>query len=280
LIQGYELRRDYDAAYIKAILSGANQGAYDAALDRFLTPQNLPHGLQRLLAARLGNGFSTDAVKTEYQNGGLADYLVIDQTYRNFPLFVDKTETRNFAYMKSQAATIGSPPTTCSCFPTVPYPWISVSRAKVVRDDAYTGWEHYSTHYLTGATYTPPNTYVDQTFAYLLKNPDSKRSGTESIVKDPDTAVPLRLFKVTDETTGETKTKLSTVAVAKPYGGTFPTPGNILNPLDFGDVGKEFKGAKLIGIADKAELLGYRIQTLDQAIPGTGETLVMEDFLH
>ncbi|MCB0309288.1 MAG: hypothetical protein KDD48_07935, partial [Bdellovibrionales bacterium] len=51
------------------------------------------------------------------------------------------------------------------------------------------------------------------------------------------------------------------MAMAKPFGGSYPKTGNAFNPFDPGQAGDAFEGIKMIGLAD-AEEQGTRIRSI------------------
>lgn len=271
LIDAYQFTRDAQASHIAAILTDANKKAFDRVLDTFLTPRNLPHQLRRLLESKLG-GLTPQLLKAEYQSGSLQNHLIVDDRYRDTALFIGDKEDRLFQYTRYAYLDYLDTFMVQHCAYSTWGPFgVSLSRAKVVRETNYT------TNYLAMATYFPPNTAVDKKFALYLKNPDPKGRETDPYLRDMRGGGKVPLFTIEDPVTGQTKVPLITMALAKPYGGTFPTPGNVLNPFDYGEIGDEFKGAKLIGIANREELENY-----DLKVPKITRNLdyVREDFLH
>ena len=279
IVQAYNAARDILAGNIVGVADKANAEAHKQVLAQFLIDERLPHGLRRRLAKALGQHPSPTAIKSAYDAGALSDTLTIGDS-KDLPLFAATEESRSFVVERFHYLTVPSPPSNVFlCYgPQFPDGYDSFdAKAKVVRVDGT-----YPSHFLVNATYSPPNTYVDQHFAYLLKKPDSSRKPGESEIQDPQSQLPLRLFSINDTKTGEKKTSLQTMALAKPYGGTFPKAGKSLGGMsyDYGEVGNEFKGSKLIGIADHAQLEGFALWNKDSIPLPTGEFVLMEDFLH
>jgi hypothetical protein len=280
IVDMYNAARDTLAQNIVSVSDKANGEAHKQVLAQFLVDERLPHGLRRFMARTLGQNPSPATIKSAYETGALSEMLSISDS-KEMPLFVAAEEPRSFTvahFLYSESTAVGLD---CTCYGGVVPDMIDShdAKAKVVRDDR----TNYTTHFLVSATYSPPNTFADKTFAYLLKRPDSSRKPGESEIKDPQSQLPLRLFNVNDPATGEKKTPLQTMSLAKPYGGTLPTKGWSILPMgvgDYGKIGNEFKGSKLIGIADHEQLEGYEIWKKDTFQLATGEYLTMEDFLH
>jgi hypothetical protein len=286
IVDAYNKVRDQLAADSLNVVGKANEKAHQRAMEVFLVDKWLPHGLRRTLAKMMGQNPSPTAIKDAFEAGELGDTLKISDSgsaSNVVPLFQAVEESRNFTVFHYFYDTIEilTPAYKCDCIggfiPEVYSLDSHSSKAKVVRADD----SNFTTNFLVSATYNPPNTFVDKTFAYLLKKPDSARGKTGSEILDPDQR-PMRIFNVNDKATGEKKATMQTMSLAKPYGGTFPKGGKAVLSVtyNFGEIGDEFKGSKLIGIADHEELEGFKLWE-DQDFPlDNGEFLLTEDFLH
>jgi hypothetical protein len=279
----YETTRDeYYRSPILGKVAHGNKVIFSEVLSHFLVDKRLPHGLRRTLAGMLGQNPAPAAIRDLYNQGGLSETLNISGSGEQV-LFDADDEQRAFMPPKNFYGTIQCycTPTSCltCCAPGYPLPLPDSigSVAKVVRTS------DFKTNFLVSATYTPPNTFVDKTFAYNLRKPDSEGSGMQSEIKDADQHT-LRLFNITDKAAGQTKTSLTTMALAKPFGGTFPKAGDVEvllnNPLQKGDVGVPFTGSKLIGIADHEQIGNVKLWGDEAVLLPTGEYLKTEDFLH
>jgi hypothetical protein len=296
LIQGY---RNLHLAYTSAIggsLKDANGLAFEKVLDTFLSPTNLPHGLYMEMQKKLGQGFTLAGVRNQYESGGLTNdpnyaYDILQANSEDY-LFVPFQETRitphiNYSYVQWTDQALNQ-----HCTPGVPGGVkVNVLPLRVTRDGNYT------THFFTGVTYTPPPSLMDKMINVGVKNPTVGEHFGEEVetVNGKE-----KLFK---------RRALGVYArsAAKPYGGTFPTAGTVGSSPDlggmlsgdfdsilgaftdpgFGTSGDEFKGSRLFGIADKAEIEEWPIRArgcinqtdADGNVIGCIE-YIPEDFLH
>ncbi len=291
-IKIYETFRTLKASEIFKIVMEANDRAFDRALDTFLTPQNLPFGLKRVLENRYGSSLTSSALKSEYNNGKLKESLEISDSNRDIPLFIPAHELRAFIYpdyfYADGVCAAVVVPYACCYLPSPSKPGFTMTNAKIVKDGDFT------TSFLIQATYTPPATEVDKRFALHVQNPKARNASSR--VLEDISGKKLPLFR--------TQTLTGTVAYAKPYGGTFPKVGvtldpsslnvfDLLNPTNIlgliapGPVGDEFTGAKLIGLADTQEVGGippFKEATIERKdADGIVKEIVkvyVEDFLH
>ncbi len=271
---------------ITTIVLGANQKAYEKGLETFLTPANLPFGLRTLVERKYNGHVTKEALLADYNTGDLSEILSVIDTNSSLPLFQPKVEMRTFTWVHVFYPLSSScdplPSYTCCGFPTVnaasAVPGMYSAPAKIAKDGKY------ETSFLAGATYTPPES-VEQNFGLYYRQTAGDKMGEK--IQDVS-GQKIQLF--TTQTTADnqpSKQSMMALSLAKPYDGTFPKAAAFMNPFDSGDAGKEFKGAKLIGIADKAQIGGvdldisFSLQTQDVE----GETTDAskshtEDFLH
>ncbi|HLG18208.1 MAG TPA: Tad domain-containing protein [Bdellovibrionota bacterium] len=236
------IRMDY-AAKIMTILQDANKNAFEYAMSTYLLPDNLPIGLRVYLEERLGRRLTPELLRSEYEKGSLKDKFQLVQASSDTPLFLAEDEMRQLIYWQFRYDGIppNMPDSAGKCWqPTFYYPIPTLTMAKVSRGSGYT------TSFVAGASYTPPDWEdVFQKFRIYLTDPANK---------DPNKLI--RSLRE-DERLFSERHGMHTLALAKPYGGKFPVSGNVLNPLDHGDLGAKFEGAKLIGINDRDELGGF-----------------------
>jgi hypothetical protein len=277
LISEYNTLRGIIVVEIQAILDGANSVAHDKVVETFMTGKNLPHGLMRMLVDILGANFTTAAARAVYDSGQLANIFSISDM-KDAPLFNGIPEIRLFPAVTWHYPTIITGTGVNLCGPPAPgLPDLTkTSFAKIIQGGNYT------TSFLASASYTPRNTVVDEKFAIYLKEPSPDRRELSPYLTD-EHGQKANLFHINDKTNGFLKYPMVTMALAKPYGGTFPrmAPGITLPPpfpfnfLTY--LGDEFTGAKLIGLADRDQLKGFKI--LPDVAFGA-DTLYQEDFLH
>jgi hypothetical protein len=280
IVSGFAARQSLMAGAIQVILEKANEKAFDNVLQTILTPQNLPYGLQRVLEKKYNGNVTRDAVVQDYNSGGLSDtYTVIDAN-RSIPLFPAKMEMRIFDWITYRYQLSGTLATGVCLGAIRSGIGGAVAMGKVVKAG------DYETSFLTGAQYTSPLTGTETTtaqgeqkkFSIFAKQADTKSEEYGKEIRDMR-GMKIPLFP--DRTT------LTAISLAKPYGGTFPKAGNPVVPLDAGDVGDEFQGAKLIGIADKAQIGGVDLgvagdlgtQDAEGRMTDTSR-FSTEDFLH
>ena len=275
----YDFPRNQLASHAIKIVTEANQKANEKVLETFLTPKNIPFSFRKSLEEKWGNQLSLSTMLSAYSNGQFEDQFTIVESYKEYPLFLPKEEPRMFLALDHNYFEGACPNPITGLHPCCLYggvsfiPKIYPTVAKIVRDGDYT------TSYLAAAEYSPVKTQVDKTFALYLQNPDpNMRASSKTPVEDLR-GKKIKLFG--------NKTAIAAMAFAKPYGGTFPVGGNILNPLDFGDIGKEFEGSKLIGIADKDAVGGippfrdFTAKKKDESGLIVGDMKIfVEDFLH
>lgn len=273
IISAYGIVRSNYMAQAKEIVEKANERAYNYAAVTFLTPQNLPFGLYRLVQKRFGEGVSTQSLQHAYETGALKELFEINDSNKGLPLFIPKQELRTFeygrfSYWDQPSVLLASG---CRCMVSFyPTPRLAVTAVKITKTSDYT------TSFLAGATYYPPPNELLKKLTLYLRDP--KSTSADAFLRDLQGN---KIHLIQD------RSAMTTMALAKPYGGTFPRAGNLFNPTDHGDLGTPFKGAKLIGIADRAEVGGFdlgiagRIERKDSSGRVLDSTEVyQEDFLH
>ncbi|MFH1017572.1 MAG: Tad domain-containing protein [Pseudomonadota bacterium] len=275
LVTAYGIKQAMLMGLAVKVIEQANQVANDDALATFLAPPNLPFGLQKILDRKYNGNVTTAAVRQDYDSGRLSDtYAVIDAN-KDLPLFQAKLEGRSFKWPTALYASFFTPPpaTTCFCAPVgTGYPGLAMVAGKITK----TG--DYQTSFFTGVQYTPRKEDIEK-FGLFYKQADSKRPyfGEES---QDSSGAKLPLFTQ--------RRSMAALSLAKPYGGKFPrAAANPFSFTDAGDPGTDFEGAKLIGLADKAQMGGYRLP-LDNEIcmydPQTQaqrcSKVYTEDYLH
>ncbi|MCB0326637.1 MAG: hypothetical protein KDD52_03375 [Bdellovibrionales bacterium] len=278
IIDAYNSQRNLIVSNILTSITKSNQIAYGRAVDTFLTPSNLPSQLYAELEKKLGKNFRLQDVKNEYAQGSLYQdrnvensegyiYQIHEESSYD-PLFVPGDEYRNFIYPNYRYLTLYDQNLNPYCQLGTPEgPKSSASRVKIVRKGSYT------THFLGGINYLAPPSGFEKTLSLLIKDPEtgeeiSSQSGRK-----------IALFRKT--------LAMTAMAAAKPYGGTFPQSGDLAG-LNKGNIGEEFKGAKLIGIADRSQLENQRMVRADncfQSLDALGNSsgcvpYYAEDFLH
>ncbi len=247
------------ARQIVALLQEANQKAFDVTLETYLVPENMPVMLRGWLENKFGRKLTLRDVQAEYAKGGDLKKKYDIRPVSSVWLFEPKIEERIFPVDHTVYNTIyvyGEP---VACAPLYAYPLPQPSLAKIVRKGNFT------TNYIAAVKYSPVNSEAIKKWVhYGLTLRDRKEA-------DSDSKIPLIRDRqeMTDASGGTYDRKMMALSLAKPYGGTFPREGSRQQPPggmgNRGSVGAEFKGSKLIGIADTRELDGYRIN-LDQVI--------------
>ncbi|MEZ4704643.1 MAG: Tad domain-containing protein [Bdellovibrionota bacterium] len=280
IMRSYQTIRSELASNILSSVTGANNIAYSRVLDTFLAPSNLPHSLHLALEKKMGSNFRLEDVRRAYLQGELRmqsssvdsdryEYNVLNQ-YQRDPLFIPENEKRMFRYPNYYYADSYDPSTlTPYCeLPTPQGPKVSSSEVKVVKKGDYT------THYLTGVEYLPPVSAFENKLNIFVRDPETGEEISGQSGRS------IALFR--------RSMPMETRAAAKPFGGTFPEKGDLSGLISKGTVGEEFQGAKLIGIADRAEIGGQRMSRADNQLVyrdlqgnviGTID-YVAEDFLH
>ncbi|MEZ4845930.1 MAG: hypothetical protein R2877_02885 [Bdellovibrionota bacterium] len=288
MIGAYTTARNQAASAIVTIVTDSNELSFQRALDYFLEPGGLPHGMYLKLKQILGANFTVNQVKHEYEKGTLTNdedftYQILDEN-REDPLFIPKNEPRMFTYMKytySESACYCSPTSgcqTCCMGALIGAPGATPANARVTKatDDV--------AYFFAGVRYTPALSIIQKTFKLGVKNPDVQSS---SFGQDIDgTLSEEKLFRERDK---HQRTTFQVMSAAKPYGGTYPESGNLMDSTGIsGSNGDSFLGAKLFGIADFDEIGGVRLHRADGSIANrdyqgniNGEVpFYAEDFLH
>jgi hypothetical protein len=284
IIEQYTTGRNQAASAIATIVTDSNELSYDIALNHFLDPEGLPHGMFMQLKKTLGETFNVNDVRKAYENGSLANneeytYEILDAN-KDDPLFIPKNEPRLFSYTKYLYQTI-TDPLTYNVYCVGPFfgsVKTSIANARVVRatdDTAY---------FFAGIRYIPALSIIQKTFGLGVKNPDS---ASDDFGKDIDDGIDKeKLFREREKAK---RTMMQVMAAAKPYGGSYPEAGFVADSSGIsGQTGDSFKSAKLFGIADTEEIEGHRIHRADGSIANRdnqgnviGELpFYAEDFLH
>lgn len=277
------LQAEAAGVIVNYYLDQTNKIAFDTALDNFLSPNNLPHGIYVSLEERLGEGLTLENVKKEYEQGTLANeeyaYEILGQ-YQADPLFIPAQEFRVTYHTDYDYPT--NPPLS-----GIGQPWCGFAAGKIalqnfsvlpVRVGRKAGT--YPSHYYTGVRYRPPPSLIERLLKLQIKNPD--RSSDDFGSEEDSIDGQLSLFQ-------RRTREMQAVAAAKPYGGLFPKAALPFDKLGLsGSAGEKFDGAKLFGIADSTELEGHRIHRADACIERMDEwgnnledvCYTAEDFLH
>ena len=254
-------------AQILTSLTQANDIAFEESKAYFFSKKNTPYGLRNLLRKKLGDSFSAVSARTLYNNGSLDETIALyngqgfDLQPDRFLLFDPKAEQKLLTYMNYTYAP-GTPGPYCACIPAPVggWPLATLTTRKIARS----GDEH--TTFLLGAEYKRPMTDVERTFKLGVFALDDKKAATAS------TGEEARLF-------AERTYPMMAWSMAKPFGGKYPKAGQMAT-FDPGEVGEDFKGIKLIGIADRAEQ-GTKLRSLALSGERYGMgPITMEEFLH
>ncbi|MCC7460314.1 MAG: hypothetical protein IT286_03330 [Proteobacteria bacterium] len=287
LISTYTTARNQGASAIVTIVRDSNEYSYQHALDYFLQPDGLPHGMYMKLKQTLGESFNVAAVKGQYENGSLTNnddfsYEILDEN-REDPLFIPQNEPRTFTYVKYtyMETNCCTPQIPCVCCkgPMIGPPGATPSNARVTKatDDV--------SYFFAGIRYTPALSIIQKMFKINVKNTETESSNFGQDVS-ASAAGEERLIRAREK---NQRTTFQVFSAAKPYGGTYPESGNMLDSTGLsGSTGDPFQGAKLFGIADINEIGGIRIHRADGTIATrdfqgniNGELpFYAEDFLH
>lgn len=240
ILADYRRKQAQAASAIIQVITEANQIAHESALDVALTPRNLPLRLQRKWGDKLGPNFSLSMAQSEYRREASNPNKDIEfSSNLDAPLFFPKVETSLVPYV-IHSYTLTPYLTSCSIlFP--PSAGTTLVNKKIVREGKY------RTSFLFAAKYNPPLSFVDNSFALSTKNPNVTQGSGDK--RFPGKNFPL--FRSSDDQEYRPIFPMIAMALAKPFGGSFPKGGSAFNLLDPGNIGKEFSGAKIVGIADK-----------------------------
>ena len=269
IIKGYEAYRNAQVGQINNILVEANGVAKDYAERSFFSASKLPFRLRHLLQKKLGKNPSSTSVRSQFTSGAIDDHIQLlstgDLENGELPLFVPKEEKRRFTYTKSFSVEQAPHFSTCS-FPSPSFPVVKQTKAKVGRHE-----DSYHTHFTTLAVYNAPTSAVESKFGLNTKNTTTeKREDLRDYGGKKLSLLPGH------EEDDRRRLPMMVMSLAKSYGGSFPKAARGF--VGRGDVGKEFKGVKLVGLADHKELEDQApLFPLEQIFEGQ---LSWKEFLH
>lgn len=262
IMDAYNTSRDLVASNILSIIQDANSVSFDQALNIFLAPESLPHGMFLQLQHDLGPGFKLSAVKSEYEKGTLSNnneyaYDILAEA-KDDPLFIPKNEPREFSYLKYGYVNVVlvSPPQNYCQLDGPAGVKTTPSSVRVVRatDD--------TTYFVSGIRYTPVLSIIQKMLKIGVKDPDRKSAKFGADVDSGNTKDTL--FRNIDK--GK-RTMFEVLSVAKPYGGGYPEAGFVGDPSgQTGSSGEKFVGSKLFGLADTTETQNIRVHRADGTI--------------